>query len=75
MMREYRKYWLLGILGAACFGIGDWLLGYVDPRIVNNPQLINYLSYDELRELSYMGAAYCTPNPRFPCRRREFPSI
>ena len=35
MMREYRKYWLLGILGAACFGIGDWLLGYVDPSIVN----------------------------------------
>lgn len=24
------KYYYLGILGAICFGIGDWLLGYVD---------------------------------------------
>ena len=29
------KYWLAGIIGAVCFGIGDWLLGYVDPRPVN----------------------------------------
>lgn len=31
MKRENIKYWLLGIIGAICFGIGDWLLGYVDP--------------------------------------------
>ncbi|MBQ8094256.1 MAG: hypothetical protein IJ242_11875 [Clostridia bacterium] len=35
MKKEYRKYWLFGIIGAICFGIGDWLLGYVDPGIVN----------------------------------------
>ncbi len=35
MEKEYKKYWLFGIIGAVCFGIGDWLLGYVDPGIVN----------------------------------------
>ena len=35
MKKEYQKYWLCGIIGAVCFGIGDWLLGYVDPGIVN----------------------------------------
>ena len=33
MKKEYQKYWLCGIIGAVCFGIGDWLLGYVDPGI------------------------------------------
>ena len=35
MKKEYQKYWLCGIIGAVCFGIGDWLLGYVDPGIIN----------------------------------------
>ena len=35
MKKEYQKYWLCGMIGAVCFGIGDWLLGYVDPGIVN----------------------------------------
>ena len=35
MKKEYQKYWLCGMIGAMCFGIGDWLLGYVDPGIVN----------------------------------------
>ena len=35
MKKEYRKYWICGIIGSICFGIGDWLLGYVDPGIVN----------------------------------------
>ncbi len=26
-----RKYWILGIIGCILFGIGDWLLGFVDP--------------------------------------------
>ena len=34
MKKDYQKYWLCGIIGAVCFGIGDWLLGYVDPGIV-----------------------------------------
>ena len=35
MKKTYKKYWLCGIIGAVFFGIGDWLLGYVDPGIVN----------------------------------------
>ncbi|MBR1700905.1 MAG: hypothetical protein IJ716_03015 [Lachnospiraceae bacterium] len=35
MKKEYKKYWICGIVGAVCFGIGDWLLGYVDPGIVD----------------------------------------
>lgn len=31
MKRENIRYWLFGIVGAVCFGIGDWMLGYVDP--------------------------------------------
>lgn len=26
-----KKYIIFGIIGCLCFGIGDWLLGYVDP--------------------------------------------
>lgn len=33
-MKKNRKYWILGIIGCICFGIGDWLLGYVKPGIV-----------------------------------------
>lgn len=31
-----RKYWVLGLVGCACFGIGDWLLGFVNPEMVNS---------------------------------------
>lgn len=34
MKRENKKYWILGIIGCVLFGIGDWLLGYVDPAVV-----------------------------------------
>ena len=30
-----KKYWLLGLVGSLLFGIGDWLLGFVDPAVVN----------------------------------------
>lgn len=29
-----RKYWVFGLIGCVCFGIGDWLLGYVNPEVV-----------------------------------------
>lgn len=29
-----KKYCILGLIGCLCFGIGDWLLGYVDPMPV-----------------------------------------
>lgn len=37
-MRDFsknKKYWVYGIIGCICFGIGDWLLGYVDPAQVS----------------------------------------
>ncbi|MDO5153458.1 MAG: hypothetical protein Q4D50_08865 [Eubacteriales bacterium] len=34
-MRETgKKDWIYGIAGCICFGIGDWLLGYVDPALI-----------------------------------------
>ena len=30
-----RALWLIGIIGCILFGIGDWLLGFVDPGIVS----------------------------------------
>ena len=44
-----------------------------DPRIVNNPRLIDYLSYDELRELSYMGAGVLHPESTFPLQATGIP--
>lgn len=44
-----------------------------DPRIVNNPKLIDYLSYDELRELSYMGAGVLHPESTFPLQATNIP--
>ena len=35
MENRNRKYWLLGLIGCALFGIGDWLLGYVNPQPVS----------------------------------------
>ena len=34
-MKNNRRYWLLGLIGCVLFGIGDWLLGYVDPQPVS----------------------------------------
>lgn len=44
-----------------------------DPRIVNDPELIDYLSYDELRELSYMGAGVLHPESTFPLQATGIP--
>ena len=35
MEKQDKKYWLLGLVGCVLFGIGDWLLGYVDPQPVS----------------------------------------
>ncbi len=35
MMQGNRKYWISGLVGCALFGVGDWLLGYVDPQPVS----------------------------------------
>ena len=44
-----------------------------DPRIVDNPQCIPELSYQELRELSYMGANVLHSEAIFPVRNAGIP--
>ena len=44
-----------------------------DPRIVENPQGINYITYHELRELSYMGFSVLHEDSIFPVRRARIP--
>ena len=44
-----------------------------DPRIVDKPEKIDVLSYQELRELSYMGANVLHPDSIFPVRVSGIP--
>ena len=44
-----------------------------DPRIVSDPMLIGVLSYEELRELSYMGASVLHPDSVFPVQAGGIP--
>lgn len=44
-----------------------------DPRIVENPEVIDYITYKELRELSYMGAQVLHQDAIFPVRSAEIP--
>ena len=44
-----------------------------DPRIVDNPGTIDYISYQELRELSYMGASVLHEDAVFPVRKAGIP--
>ena len=44
-----------------------------DPRIVSNPLPINVLTYEELRELSYMGANVLHPLCIFPVKKKNIP--
>ncbi|MFA5561022.1 MAG: aspartate kinase [Eubacteriales bacterium] len=44
-----------------------------DPRIVDNPQPIDTITYRELRELSYMGAAVLHEDSIFPVRFSGIP--
>ena len=45
----------------------------VDPRIVENPKTIARVTYDELRELSYMGASVLHEDTVFPVRSKDIP--
>ena len=45
----------------------------VDPHIVEDPKSISKVTYDELRELSYMGAAVLHEDTVFPVRRKNIP--
>lgn len=44
-----------------------------DPRIVENPRVIEYITYTELRELSYMGATVLHEDAVFPVRKAGIP--
>ena len=44
-----------------------------DPRIVEAPRVIDYITYTELRELSYMGASVLHEDAVFPVRKAGIP--
>ena len=44
-----------------------------DPRIINNPEAIDTITYRELRELAYMGATVLHEDAIFPVRREGIP--
>ncbi len=46
---------------------------FTDPRIVDNPRTIEYITYRELRELSYMGASVLHEDAVFPVRKAGIP--
>ena len=44
-----------------------------DPRCINNPKVIDTITYKELRELSYMGATVLHEDAIFPVRYSKIP--
>lgn len=44
-----------------------------DPRIIENPEVIKVITYNELRELSYMGATVLHEDAIFPVRNAGIP--
>lgn len=44
-----------------------------DPKIVKDPFYIDIISYEELRELSYMGASVLHPDSIFPVQTKNIP--
>ena len=42
-----------------------------DPRIIQNPKVIDTITYRELRELSYMGATVLHEDAIFPVREKQ----
>lgn len=44
-----------------------------DPRIVDHPASIPYITYSELREMSYMGASVLADEAVFPVRDKNIP--
>lgn len=44
-----------------------------DPRLVEDPEIMDIITYKELRELSYMGANVLHPDAVFPVRKNDIP--
>lgn len=71
---------ITGALAAAAFGADiyeNWTdvsgVLMADPRIVDNPKPIKRITYDELRELSCMGAQVLHPGTIFPVKKANIP--
>ncbi len=71
---------ITGSLAAAALDAGvyeNWTdvsgILMADPRIVENPQPIPEVTYDELRELSYSGAQVLHEGTIFPVREKNIP--
>lgn len=63
------------VLGADIYENWTDVSGFLiaDPRIVNNPKQIKKITYEELRELSYMGASVLHDEAVFPVRQAGIP--
>ncbi len=71
---------ITGAIAAACLDADvyeNWTdvsgILMVDPKIVENPKTIARVTYDELRELSYMGASVLHEDTVFPVRQKDIP--
>ena len=71
---------ITGSLAAAALDAGvyeNWTdvsgILMADPRIVENPQPISEITYDELRELAYAGANVLHEGTIFPVREKDIP--
>lgn len=63
------------IMGADIYENWTDVSGFLmaDPRIVKNPKQIKRITYEELRELSYMGASVLHEEAVFPVRQAGIP--
>ena len=71
---------ITGAILARCLNAGlyeNWtdVSGFLsaDPRIVENPRSIHRITFDEMRELSYMGASVLQEEAIFPVREVNIP--
>ena len=71
---------ITGAILARCLNAGlyeNWtdVSGFLsaDPRIVENPRSIHRITFDEMRELSYMGASVLQEEAIFPVREVGIP--
>jgi aspartate kinase len=71
---------ITGAIVARCLDAGvyeNWtdVSGFLsaDPRVVDNPRTIHRITYDEMRELSYMGASVLQEEAIFPVREVGIP--
>lgn len=66
---------LAGGLGAALYENWTDVSGFLmaDPHIVSNPEIVHTITYNELRELSYMGASVIHEEAMFPAMKSKIP--